>query len=125
AYTGRKPAGSGGLAYHEGRLHALPGGFVSLLTTDLVPLAGKLEIGKALGSLGRIDASSLRGQTLRQWLDQTLRNPVVRGLVESLMRLTAYANNPERSCASASVAQLQAGLAKGVIYLDGGWTTLV
>jgi phytoene dehydrogenase-like protein len=124
-YSGRRPSATGGLAFHEGRLHALPGGFVSLLTTDLLTLAGKLELGSALGSLGKIDAASLRGQTLRQWLDARFRDPVVRGLVEALMRVTAYANDPGRSCAAASVEQLQAGVGKGVLYLDGGWATLV
>jgi phytoene dehydrogenase-like protein len=123
-YSGRRPSASGGLAFHEGALHALPGGFVSLLTTDLLTLAGKLQLGTALGSLGRIDAPALRGKTLRQWLDETFGDPVVRGLVEALMRVTSYANDPERSCAAASVAQLQDGLGKGVLYLDGGWATL-
>lgn len=123
-FSGRKPAASGGLAYNSGGLSALPGGFVSLLTTDLLTLSGKLELGSVLGSLGRIDAARLEGQTLRQWLDATFRDEVVRGLVEALMRVTAYANDPERSSAAASVAQLQAGLGKGVLYLDGGWETL-
>lgn len=123
-YTGRKPPVSGGLAYHGGSLHGLPGGFVSLLTTDLLSLAGKLELAKALGSLGKVDAGALRGQSLRQWLDATFRDDVVRGLIEALMRLTAYANAPELSCAAASVTQLQAGMGKGVLYLDGGWATL-
>lgn len=123
-YSGRRPSATGGLAFHGGNLSALPGGFVSLLTTDLLSLAGKLELGKVLGSLGKIDAAALHGQTLRQWLDATFRDAVVRGLVEALMRVTAYANDPARSCAAASVAQLQAGLGEGVLYLDGGWATL-
>lgn len=124
-FRGRRPPASGGLAVHGGKLHALPGGFVSLLTTSLLSPAGKLELARVLGSLGKLDASSLRGQTLRQWLDASFRDVVVRGLVEALMRLTSYADDPGRSCAAASVAQLQAGLDKGVLYLDGGWATLV
>lgn len=124
SFSGRRPPVSGGLALHRGKLHALPGGFVSLLTTDLLSLGGKLEFGRALGSLAAIDAPSLRGQTLRQWLDTSFRDEVAKGVVEALMRLTAYANNPSASCAAAAVAQLQHGLARGVLYLDGGWATL-
>jgi len=123
-YSGRRPSASGGLAFHDGKLSALPGGFVSLLTTDLLSLSGKLELGQVLGSLAKIDAHALSGQTLRQWLDATFRDDVVRSLVEALMRVTSYANDPARSCAAASVAQLQDGLGKGVLYLDGGWATL-
>ncbi|HEY2774342.1 MAG TPA: FAD-dependent oxidoreductase [Candidatus Binatia bacterium] len=125
SFTGRRPAVSGGLGLHRGGLHALPGGFISLLTTDLVPLTGKLELGRVLGSLAKIDAASVKGQTLRQWLDATFRDDVVRALVEALARLTSYAHDPERSCAAASITQLQAGFAAGVLYLDGGWGTLV
>ncbi len=124
AYSGRRPAATGGLALHAGKLHALPGGFVSLLTTDLLSLGGKLELGRALASLAKIDPSTLRGQTLRQWLDRTFRDDVVRGLFEALMRVTAYANDPEFSCAAAAVEQLQQGFGAGVLYLDGGWRTL-
>jgi phytoene dehydrogenase-like protein len=125
SFTGRRPAPSGGLAYDRGSLHALPGGFISLLTTDLVSLSGKLELARVLGSFAKIDAASLRGRTLRDWLDGTFRDRTVRALIEALMRLTAYANDPARSSAEASVRQLQAGLTKGVLYLDGGWATLV
>src|SRR5262245_54132659 len=41
---GGVPNASGGHAVLGGRLHALPGGPVSLLTTSLLPLAGKLEL---------------------------------------------------------------------------------
>lgn len=125
AFRGRRPPASGGLALHRGALHALPGGFVSLVSTDLLSLSGKLEVARVLGTLGKVDAGLLEGRTLRHWLDFTFRDPVVRGLMEALMRLTSYANAPDRSCAAASVRQLQDGLARGVLYVDGGWTTLV
>lgn len=124
SFTGRRPPASGGLAFDGGSLHALPGGFVSLVTTDLLSPLAKLELARVLGSLGKLDAKSLEGRTLRQWLDSTFRDVVVRRLVQALMRLTAYANDPERSCAAASLTQLQHGLARGVLYVDGGWATL-
>ncbi len=124
-YTGRRPPAAGGLACRRGRLHALPGGLVSLLTTDLLQLSGKFELARVLGSLPRLEAASLRGLSVRDWLDATFRDEIVRALVEALLRLTSYANDPERSCAAAALAQLQAGLGHGVLYLDGGWGTLV
>ena len=124
SYSGRRPPAAGGLACRGGRLHALPGGLVSLLTTDLLQLSGKFELARVLGSLPKLEAASLRGLSVREWLDTTFRDEVVRALVEALLRLTSYANDPERSCAAAALAQLQAGLGQGVLYLDGGWGTL-
>ena len=125
SYSGRRPPVSGGLAYAGGQLHALPGGFVSLLTTGFLSLAGKLEIGKALGGLGKIDVASLRGRTLGEWLSTSFHDPSARQLIEGLLRLTSYGDDPGRACAAAAVRQLQLGMATGVVYLDGGWATLV
>jgi phytoene dehydrogenase-like protein len=124
-FGGRRPSASGGLALHGGSLHALPGGFVSLLSTDLLSLSGKIEVARLLASFSGIDASLLRGRTLREWLDSTIRDARARELLEALMRLTSYANDPAASCAAAAVAQLQSGLDPGVVYLDHGWATLV
>ncbi|HYC57211.1 MAG TPA: FAD-dependent oxidoreductase [Candidatus Binatia bacterium] len=124
SYSGRRPPTSGGLAYDGGRLHTLPAGLVSLLTTSLLPLSGKLELARLLGAIGKVDAASLRGRSVREWTRSALGNQGVRALLEALVRLTSYANHPERADAGLHLAQLQAGLATGVYYVDGGWRTL-
>lgn len=43
--TGGVPNVAGSFAFDGGRLRTLPGGFVSLLTTSLLSLGGKLELG--------------------------------------------------------------------------------
>src|SRR5262249_33934379 len=49
-WTGGMPSASGGYAVAGGRCHALPGGFVSLLTTGLFGVAAKLEAARFLAS---------------------------------------------------------------------------
>jgi len=119
------PNASGGHAVFEGRLHALPGGPVSLLTTGLLPLGAKLEIARLLAGLGRVDATALDGVSVEEWLRRTIHHEVARRLVEALFRLSTYVNDPERLSAGLAVAQLQTALAENVLYLDGGWQTLV
>lgn len=119
------PSASGGCAVREGRKHALPGGFVSLLSTSLLSLPGKLETARLLASFARIDPAPLQRVTVREWLDTSIRNADVRGLIQALFRLSTYTNDPQRQSAGLAVEQLQLALADNVLYQNGGWQTFV
>ncbi|ATB27295.1 phytoene desaturase family protein [Melittangium boletus] len=122
---GRGPRGEGGFALRRGRLHTLPTGAVSLLTTDLLGAAGKLEFARVLAGLNRVDASTLVGVSLEQWLRANVSRAEVRELVAMLFRASTYCADTELMGADAAVAQHQTVLARGVRYLDGGWIELV
>jgi phytoene dehydrogenase-like protein len=124
-FSGGVPVPSGGYAVDQGHKHTLPGGFVSLLTTGLLHLPAKLEMARLLAGVGRIQCGPLERVTLREWLDRTLRDAVARRFVEALVRLSTYANAPQEQSAGAAVAQLQLAVSGNVLYLDGGWQTLV
>jgi len=124
-FTGNRPSPSGAYAVARGQKHTLPGGFVSLLSTGLLGLPGKLETAGLLGGIGRIDANTIQNTSVREWLGKHIRNADVRGLVQALFRVATYANDPERQSAGAALRQLQLALSSGVDYLDGGWQVLV
>jgi phytoene dehydrogenase-like protein len=124
-WTGGVPSASGGYAIDGGRRHALPGGFVSLLTTGLFGVAAKVEAARLLASLPRLDPGPLQGVPVRAFLADHVGHDDVRRLFAALFRLATYANDPARQSAGSAVAQLQLALAGGVEYLDGGWQTLV
>src|SRR5262249_36464830 len=69
AHPGGTPGASGACALDRGAVHALPGGFVSLLTTGLFGLSAKLETGRLLGGRARIDAHALGRTAVRDWVD--------------------------------------------------------
>ncbi|MBI3802101.1 MAG: NAD(P)/FAD-dependent oxidoreductase, partial [Deltaproteobacteria bacterium] len=124
-FTGSTPSASGGYALDHGTAYTLPAGFVSLLTTGLLRLPGKLETARLLGSLAKIDAQSVQHLTVQEWLEQAIRQPEVRSLVQALFRVATYTNDPERQSAGTALAQLQMALTSNVLYLDGGWQILV
>jgi phytoene dehydrogenase-like protein len=124
-FSGGVPNASGGYAVENGVKHTLPGGFVSLLTTGLLRLPGKLETARLLGSIQKINADAAQHLSVREWLDGSIRQPDVRRLVQALFRVGTYANAPDQQSAGSAIAQLQMALAGGVTYLDGGWQTLV
>lgn len=124
-FTGGVPSTSGAYALDRAQAHALPGGFVSLLTTGLLGPAGKLEAARVLAGLPRLDALPWQRTTVDEYLAREIRQPAVRALVQALFRLSTYANDPARQSAGTAIAQLQLALATGVTYVDGGWQTLV
>ncbi len=124
-FTGSMPSASGGYAIERGVTHTLPAGFVSLLTTGLLRLPGKFETARILGSLNKIDAQAVQRLTVREWLEQAIRQPDVRRLVQALFRVATYTDDPERQSAGAALAQSQMALTSNVLYLDGGWQVLV
>lgn len=123
--SGGAPGAAGGYAVHGGALHTLPGGLISLLTTDLLGIAGKLEVARLLAALPRVDAAAHMETAWSDWLSANVRDGVARQLLAALIRLSTYANAPAVLSAGAALRQLQAALKDNVLYLDGGWQTLV
>jgi phytoene dehydrogenase-like protein len=78
-----------------------------------------------LARLSSLNWRALEGTPLSAWLDEALRDPTLRELFGALYRLTSYANAPETQSAGAAVGQLAFSTKTGVVYLDGGWQTLV
>jgi phytoene dehydrogenase-like protein len=123
--AGRRPNASGGYAVARGGAHALPGGFLSLLTTGLFGLPAKFETARLLSGFDRLDAGPLQRTSVRAWLERDVRHPEVRMLLAALVRLSSYAADADRMSAGAALTQIQHALGGGVRYLDGGWQVLV
>jgi phytoene dehydrogenase-like protein len=122
---GAIPGANGGFAMHGGRLHTLPTGLMSLVTTDLLPFSAKLEFARLLSRIGSIDAARIQDQTLGSWLDANIRHQIVRDVLAMLVRVTTFTNAPAQQSAGAAIEQLQLGTRGNVLYVDGGWRTIV
>lgn len=124
-FSGAFPKARGSLAVDGGRKHTLPAGAITLLTTSLFGITAKLEAARLLAMLPKVDARTVNHLTVREWLDQEFRHPEVQQLVQALFRVGTYANDPERQSAGSALAQFQMALKESVVYLNGGWQTLV
>jgi phytoene dehydrogenase-like protein len=122
-FRGSVPDGDGALA--GGTIHRLPGSAWSLLGTTLLTVREKWELASLIPKLPKMDAARFESQSVREWLDGTVRSAGVRQLMEAVVRVTTYVAEMERLNAGVALRQIQLGLAGGVWYLDGGWTTLV
>lgn len=115
----------GSYLLEEDRLRPLPAGFVSLLTTDALELGGKLELARFMGMLRRLDPKTLSGRSAEDWLGESIRDPKLRGIIQSLVRVATYADAPKLLSAELAAEQLEAAAFDGVSYVDGGWQSLV
>jgi phytoene dehydrogenase-like protein len=122
---GRVPSVSGAYAVKDGVKHTFPAGIVSLLTTSLFSLSAKLETARLLGSIAKLDADAVMGMSLREWVDSYISHTDVREFLMAVFRVSTYTNAPERMSAGAAIEQMKKALDKSVLYLDGGWQTIV
>ena len=106
-------------------LSTAPTGAGSMLTTNLLTAREKLAFPKAMLSVMKSDLSGQDATSLSQWLDAHIRSSTIRSMVESLIRVSTYCNDPEHLPASVALGQLRLAATSGVRYLDGGWRSLV
>lgn len=123
--SGKKVAARGPITMLDGKLHAMPTGPVSLLSTSLFSLGAKIEIGRLLATLGSIDPRPLEMVSARSWITSLVHDETARQFLHAMTRISSYANAPDDASAAALLSQLQRVLRHGVMYLDEGWQSIV
>ncbi len=121
--TGGRP-NVAGAAIRNGRLFQLPAGGRSLMTTRLFGVRDRVEAARLFVAFRKLASEPPRGISVAAWLAAESQQPSAREYVEALVRLSTYANAPETIDVTDAARQL-AGASSGVLYLDGGWVTLV
>ncbi len=120
-FSGRRTQAPNPQGLWRGRLHALPQGAASLLTTSLFNAGEKLTYMRVVKGIA--DGATGSG-TFADWMDTQKLTPRLRASLEALARVTSYTNAPDMVSASAMLDQIRLGL-KGVMYVDAGWASLV
>ncbi len=116
-------ASTRGYAGRGEALFRLPSGPGSLLTTRLLSGKDKAKALSVLAGLPLMNPETLAGKTVSEWLEPM---PVEVGqLIGMFIRLSSYANAPERQDAGAALRQLVMAVRSGTLYLDDGWQSLV
>ncbi|KZE68985.1 dehydrogenase [Fictibacillus phosphorivorans] len=113
-----------GYALWNGELLNLPDSLASLFKTKLLTWSGKMELGKIMMKLRKLDTAKIPPISLRDWAENNLKDPMVRHVFYALCRTSTYCINPDQQLASAVIQQVQLGM-KGVLYIDGGWESIV
>jgi len=113
-----------GKALRGGALYQLPADTFTLLTTGLLGLGAKAAAASWLARLPHMKPSEVATESVSGWLARCSLTGEARALAEAVVRVSCYANAPDEFSAGTALAQIQRAL-HGVIYVDGGWQTLV
>jgi protoporphyrinogen oxidase len=123
-FSGSRPdlRGRAHLVY-RGEKYPFFTGLSALLRSPLFRIREKLEL---IGIL-RLLATSERPSedSMEQWIMRHAQSERVFAFMRAMTRLSTYATDLEHLSAAQAVAQIRSALTSGVLYLDGGWQTLV
>ena len=106
------------------QLVPMPSTPLSMLTSKLLTWSGKLGLLKLVMRLTKMDSSKVGNATLREWAEREIPDPMVRHIFYSLCRTATYTHDTDHQLAGPVLAQVQRSL-KGVLYLHGGWQTII
>lgn len=120
-FKGERANAPGPQGLWQGKLYPLPTTAQSMLTTGLLGVGEKLAYARVLKG---IMAGATGEGTLADWMDTQRLTPRLRAALEALARVASYTHAPDTVSAAAMLDQIRLGI-KGVLYLDGGWATLV
>lgn len=104
-----------------GKQYRFPTGTAGLFTSDAFTVSEKLSIARLLTIL----PSPGKPMTFDEWLGEHVRAGRPRQFFTALARLGTYVRNPGELDATAALNQLRLGISGGVVYVDGGWQTLI
>jgi phytoene dehydrogenase-like protein len=116
-YTGGIPALKGYLI-KGGKKREIAGDYSSWLS-------GKSDGSQFFISPTKIDFSQLESVTEQEWLDKNIHDINDAEIIKTIFRLNTYANDPDIQSIGPVLHQIYVGSRAGVMYLDGGWQTIV
>jgi phytoene dehydrogenase-like protein len=112
------------LALGSGELQRLPSSPMSLARTGAVGARDKVRLARLLATLPRLDASSLAGTSVSDWIASHGFEGRAASVVTALLRLGTYASDLTTFGADAAAEQMRLAT-RGVLYLHDGWQQLV
>ena len=124
-FQGNSPdTSSASFVTHAGRMYPLFLTTRGLLTTRLFSATEKLQAARILQQLVAGGRTAV-GESMEDWIERRARSPRVRQFVAMLARVSTFTADHSHLSARAALDQYRRANTHGVLYLDGGWQTLV
>ena len=122
---GKRPPLTGALGRRGEVVDRLPLGPASMARSRLVPARGLARVARVLAGMPRWRPERLADRTAAAWFDDLGLDGGGRELVEMLARTATYAADLDRVSADLVARQMRMALTGSVLYLHGGWSSLV
>jgi phytoene dehydrogenase-like protein len=123
AYSGHSPQDI--YMLREGKLYIAPVGLLTLLRTNALSFADKLELMGIFARIPALKPDELRGISVQEWLERNTRRPHVREFMAANARTLVYSSALDLVSAEVFIKKTQLALKHPVLYIDGGWQVLV
>lgn len=122
-YNGRSPKEV--FLLRRGKLHIAPYDALTMLRTDVMGVADKLELARLLATIPHLKAYELRGVSVQEWLERNTRRPLVRQFLTAFAWTYVYSTALDIISAEVLITKMQITFKHPVLYIDGGWQALV
>lgn len=109
----------------KGDIYTIPTDFRSILSTPLLSWSAKVQFARLMIHLGNLDVGKVPKMSLTTWAENEIKDPMVRNIFYALCRTTTYTYAPTIQLASSVLKQIQLSMKEGVLYVDGGWETII
>jgi phytoene dehydrogenase-like protein len=124
-FSGHFPSPGRPLVTLAGKAFRLPAGLGSLATSRLLSVGEKLRFARLFVTIKGLDTRQLDRVSAREWINRTAGRGNLAALLAALFRVSTYVDDAERLSAGVALDQLRSALIGNVLYIDGGWQTLV
>jgi phytoene dehydrogenase-like protein len=124
AYTGGIPAPTGLRIIHEKkyRLLASDGSASNASSSQSI---SEEAFDQFFDLVSKSDFTELQNVSVQEWIDRNIHDADAIAMMKAIIRLTTYGNDPDIQSAGSALHQIHLYKLGGVMYLDGGWQTLV
>lgn len=123
--TGNVPALAAGFFVNDNKLHQAPFSAAGLASTTLLSDVEKKEMALLFRRVLDRSTETLPGTSLKDALAALSQSSRVRSVLAAMVRLTSLVHAPKAAEGLALLDQLHGGLTRNVLYLDGGWGTMI
>ncbi len=117
------PTASCAFFVRENRFYPMVTNLRGLLATSLFTFREKMEVANLLRLFTAVQAKHL--ETMANWLDRHVASTRVRDFAATVIRISTFAIDLEHLNAHMALQQIAGAIKHNVLYLDGGWQTLV
>ncbi|WP_243291578.1 FAD-dependent oxidoreductase [Bacillus sp. FJAT-47783] len=122
-FEGKAPK-LGGLLIENKNMYTAPFSPLGIFATRFLTWKERLEWISSMVKIKNSEPDDFATLTFQQWVQQTAKSEKVQALLYIMGRLATYCHAPEKVSAKVIVSHIQYSMG-GVIYLDGGWQTII
>lgn len=112
-------------AMRQDQFFAYPADISTIFNTTLFNLAERMELLRLFARLATLKARQVQHLSVEAWIASHIKRPRVRQFMRATAHTLLYCVTLDRVSMEPFITQLQLSLKKPVLYLDGGWQTLV